>query len=31
MTLTVTVADTAEILGTFALTYGISGRLMKCL
>ena len=31
MTLTVTVTDSGEILGTFALTYGVRGRLMKCL
>ena len=31
MTLTVTVTDTAETLGTFALTRGVAGRLLKCL
>jgi hypothetical protein len=31
MTLTVTMTDTSETLGTFALTYGVPGRLMKCL
>lgn len=31
MTLTVTLTDTGEILGTFALTQGVAGRLMKCL
>jgi hypothetical protein len=31
MTLTVTLSDTGEILGTFALTKGVAGRLTKCL
>ena len=31
MTLTVTLTDTGEILGTFALTKGVAGRLTKCL
>lgn len=31
MTLTVTVTDTGERLGTFALTRGVAGRLLKCL
>jgi hypothetical protein len=31
MTLTVTMTDNSETLGTFALTYGVPGRLMKCL
>lgn len=31
MTLTVTLTDTGEILGTFALTQGVAGRLKKCL
>ena len=31
MTLTVMLTDTDEILGTFVLTHGIPGRLMKCL
>jgi len=31
MTLTVTVTDTGELLGTFALTRGVAGRLLKCL
>jgi hypothetical protein len=31
MTLTVTLMDTGEILGTFALTQGVAGRLTKCL
>jgi hypothetical protein len=31
MTLTVTLTDSGEILGTFALTQGVAGRLTKCL
>jgi len=31
MTLTVTLTDSGEILGTFALTRGVAGRLTKCL
>ena len=31
MTLTVTLTDTGDILGTFALTHRVAGRLMKCL
>jgi hypothetical protein len=31
MTLTVTLTDTGESLGTFALTQGVAGRLLKCL
>jgi hypothetical protein len=31
MTLTVTLTDTAEVLGTFLLTHGAAGRLTKCL
>jgi hypothetical protein len=31
MTLTVTLTDTGEILGTFSLTQGAAGRLTKCL
>ena len=31
MTLTVTLADNGDILGTFALTQGVAGRLTKCL
>lgn len=31
MTLTVTLTDTGEILGTFALTQGVAGRLTRCL
>jgi hypothetical protein len=31
MTLTVTLTDTGELLGTFALTQGVAGRLTKCL
>jgi hypothetical protein len=31
MTLTVTLTDTGEILGTFALTRGVAGRVTKCL
>jgi hypothetical protein len=27
----VTVTDTGELLGTFALTRGVAGRLLKCL
>jgi hypothetical protein len=31
LTVTVTVTNTAETLGTFALTRGVAGRLLKCL
>lgn len=31
MTLTVTLTDTGDILGTFTLTQGVAGRLTKCL
>ena len=31
MALTVTLTDTGDILGTFALTQGVAGRLTKCL
>ena len=31
LTVTVTVTNTAETLGTFALTRGAAGRLLKCL
>lgn len=31
MTLTVTLRDTGQVLGTFALTQGATGRLIKCL
>lgn len=31
MTLTVTLTDTGQLLGTFTLTQGVAGRLMKCL
>jgi hypothetical protein len=31
LTVTVTVTNTAETLGTFALTRGVAGQLLKCL
>ena len=31
MTLTVTVTDSPEILGTFTVAHGVPGRLLKCL
>jgi hypothetical protein len=31
MTLTVTLTDAREVLGTFTLTHGVPGRLLKCL
>jgi len=30
MTLTVTLTDTGQVLGPFTLTFGIAGRIVKC-